>query len=308
MTSRINCLNHTIKLEYTSSYINMEITNKNTQNHYRRCFQDGGFKTSKSLIEVYNVMFNAFNNIGDYYSEIIEKDGQLKLFIFAVDDCFYFKLEPLKTGKKAEEIETPGSDSDSDFEEPPKKRVPPKKTPKNIPVDNLTTMLKSNSFQLIPLIESYNPNCGYYLKSDGFYMSNLAVLELSTKDMIDNDGIQRILYENLPLFHNLEKLTISNIQANAEFNKIKHNTLSELVLDGTIGAGFTSIAGFDVQMPNLQRLTIINAHSLTNIAETLYNCDCSSLKYIYLKSCSNVDERLLHDWCKGYKITLHVEA
>ena len=139
-------------------------------------------------------------------------------------------------------------------------------------------------------------------------MSSLAVLELSTKDMIDNDGIQRILYENLPLFHNLEKLTISNIQANAEFNKIQHNKLSELVLDGTIGAGFTSIAGFNEQMPNLERLTIMNAPCLTNIAETLYNCDYSKLKYIHLKSCSNVDERLLQDWCKGYKITLHVEA
>lgn len=227
------CLNHTIQIVLTTNNIHFTITNKNTKQIFVNYFTYGELNTSLSLSESYTTICNAFNYEFDYYSEIIETNGVLKLYVFAVTECFYF-------------------------------------------------VLKKQNY------------CNAFIPES----------KSQEKEQLLIDSNSHTKYKNLHLRANLSKLTVVDLLDNYEFQLIKHDKITELVLTGTIGSGFTSIAGFDSNLPNLTHLTVHNAPCLTDIAETLYNSNDCNLTNIHLIGCPKVDESQLMRVCNAYQITL----
>jgi hypothetical protein len=103
--------------------------------------------------------------------------------------------------------------------------------------------------------------------SDKTHIDNVSRISSKQISLIDNRA-GGIIYRNLPVFYQLQKLTIRPFTSLPNLTTLENSTVSEIELDCAGNGTFISLDGIN-NFPNLQTLTVINSPNLTNVIVTL---------------------------------------
>jgi len=126
----------------------------------------------------------------------------------------------------------------------------------------------------------------------------LNIKELNARFSNDSESYK---YELIGKFYQLEKLTTISFKAQSFSSvKMESNTLKELYIQEQGNGIFTSIEGIN-KIPNLERLTIIEAPQLTNIPTVLKSYK-HKINYIKIQTCGQVNVVEMQTYCRTNNI------
>jgi hypothetical protein len=130
---------------------------------------------------------------------------------------------------------------------------------------------------------------------------------ISAKEITMQDHGQTI-WENISVFYQLSKLTITNFNAGnniTNLTKFSNANLKELVLNCCAHGSFTSLQGIE-NFPNLEILTITSAPGLTNVVKVLTDAKHANkmlkfkhaIKTLKFQGCNAVNVVELQTYCQ----------
>ena len=128
------------------------------------------------------------------------------------------------------------------------------------------------------------------------------IKELNAQFSNDNNSFK---YELIGKFYQLEKITTTFFRAQSFSSvKMESNTLKELYIQAQNEPTFNSIEGIN-KMPNIEKLTITSAPSISNIP-TVLNSYKHKINHIKIHDCKLVNVVELQTYCQSNNIKLEI--
>lgn len=172
----------------------------------------------------------------------------------------------------------------------------------------IETIIEDKNSQLLDLTDKLSNAhiCFTYAgHSNANHFIALNVKELTSPAIQFSNDNSSFKYEMFEKLYQLEKLTTVHFRAYSfESVKFRNNTLKELYIQAQNEGSFTSLDGIN-KIPNLERLTIISAPSLSNIP-TILKSYKHKINYIKIQSCQSVNVVELQTYCQTNNIKLEI--
>lgn len=119
---------------------------------------------------------------------------------------------------------------------------------------------------------------------------------ISAKEITMTDHGENIIWKNICVFYQLEKITINGFTSQSNLNNLKNTTIKELILGCVGGASFTSLQGID-NFPKLEILTITSAPGLKDVVKVLTDVK-HNIKTLKFQGCTGVNVVELQTYCQ----------
>jgi hypothetical protein len=125
---------------------------------------------------------------------------------------------------------------------------------------------------------------------------------ISAKEITMTDHAGNIIWKNINVFYQLEKMTIHNFTSKSNIKDFKNTELKELILNCAANPTFTSIEGIQ-NFPNLEILTITNAPGLRDVVSIL-KLRKHNIKTLKFNICQAVNVVELQTYCQVNNVFL----
>ena len=208
--------------------------------------------------------------------KIMSNDGQLTLSMNRIEQKQTIAIEALT--KKCENLEETIIKQQHDFAEQ---------------LEFLKGVV--NNCQIF-MTNIYTPQgnwCNLQSTSTTTHINNISAKEIAMQDH------GQTIWENISVFYQLSKLTITNFNAGNDItnlSKFGNNNLKELVLNCHAHASFTSLQGID-GFPKLEILTVTSAPGLKDVVKVLTDVK-HNIKTLKFQTCTAINVVELQTYCQ----------
>jgi hypothetical protein len=125
---------------------------------------------------------------------------------------------------------------------------------------------------------------------------------ISAKEITMTDHAGNIIWRNMNVFYQLEKLTINGFTSQINLNNFKNTELKELILNCAANPTFKTLDGIN-RFHNLEILTITSAPGLKDVVNTLNNTK-HKIKTLKFQGCTAVNVVELQTYCQVNNVFL----
>jgi hypothetical protein len=119
---------------------------------------------------------------------------------------------------------------------------------------------------------------------------------ISAKEITMTDHAGNIIWKNISVFYQLEKITINGFTSQSNLKNLKNTTIKELILGCGGGASFTSLQGIE-NFPKLEILTVTSAPGLKDVVKVLTDVK-HNIKTLKFQGCTGVNVVELQTYCQ----------